>query len=116
MNLATNHTLFSPVSGSSGFVSVVLFCKGFFPACKRISENVHFLTHAAESPWEMLRLFPKRWKADSAERSQRVSKVITTATASGRPGKEQGLINDNARSAGGEEPKWAGMQRCRVTV
>ncbi|KAK5881421.1 hypothetical protein CesoFtcFv8_022222 [Champsocephalus esox] len=55
----------------------------------------------------MLRLFPKRWKADSAVQSQRVSKVITTATASGRPGKEQGLINDNARSAGGEEPKWA---------
>lgn len=30
-------------------------------------------------------------RADTAERSQRVSKVITTATASGRPGKEAGI-------------------------
>lgn len=30
-------------------------------------------------------------KADTAEQSQWVSKVITTATASGRPGKEAGI-------------------------
>lgn len=53
---------------------------------------MHFLTHSAElSAGDAIHLFPWKWRADAAERSQRVSKVITTATASGRPGKEAGI-------------------------
>ncbi len=124
LNHSQSTTAFFPLHpgiGWRGFLFVLLFSKCFSPACKHNTSTHKHICIFSHIPLRDLR-------GRCYFCSHRRGGLTLQSGASGSPrslplpqrlgalGRRQELINDNAWSAGGEEPRLAREQRCRGGV